>query len=109
MIACEFCGRSHRTEEQIGKCKLRAQKKTEALEKKRRDHERRLHNQEKYPPAQVIVEALRGPYKGGRILPGSFAKAVAVLNRDYPPPPGKAKWTLMDAVELDNRRLNWPV
>jgi hypothetical protein len=109
VIACGTCGRTHRVEAQVGKCKLRAQKKEEALEKKRRDHERRLRNQATKPEAEVIVEALRGPYKAGRVLPGSFAKAVAVLNRDYPPPPGKAKWTVVDAVELDNRRLTWPM
>jgi hypothetical protein len=109
VIACGTCGRTHRTEEAIEKCKARAVKKEAALEKKREDAERRLRNQEAKPPAEVILESLRGSYSRGRISPGSFWRALSTLNKDYPPPPGKKEWTLVDVVELDNRRLvGWP-
>lgn len=96
---CDYCDKSHRTEEALEKCKVRAERR-EAREKKvAADKARRESNARNVPPAQFIRERMA--------MGGNWTNVVAFLNREYPPPPNKPKWDLATVIELDSQRLKW--
>ncbi|MGI0013633.1 MAG: hypothetical protein ACREBU_09360 [Nitrososphaera sp.] len=77
---------------------------------KRQDAERRLQNARAKPIERVIVETQYSKYQHGKLgESGSLFKAVARLKRDYPPPAPNEEWDIVKVIQVDNRRLSWPL
>jgi hypothetical protein len=98
MIPCPTCSRTHRDEEAIEKCKVRAERRAEREAAKKADVERRLKNRKALPEEKFIQRSVREGLFWDRIVSG--------LNKDYPVRE-QGKWTLWDVVEQDSKSLNW--
>lgn len=96
MTKCPHCKHSHRTEEQIEKCKARAEKRVAREEARKADERRREKNRKKMPEERFITDAM------GRGL--QWDRIVSTLNKDYPIPE-EGKWTLWRMVEVDSVNL----
>ena len=101
MVACQYCGKGHRSEEAQAACEAKASRAADRVQKTQEDRARREATALAEPPAKYILR---------RLLVGTpWVNIIAGLNREYPgPPSGGTKWTLVDAVALDSERLHWP-
>jgi len=99
VIDCEFCGKRHRTEEQIAKCKARAERAVALANKRETERLRREHNLEKIPVSSLVRQMRR--FAGE-----PYEKIVARLKKDYPPP--YDTWGVYEVVEEYAKLLNWP-
>lgn len=104
MIDCETCGKRHRDEELVAKCKLRAEKRAEREAARQADIERRFKNRKDLPIHKFIARGMAEgrPWEG----PNSI---LSGLKKDYPPPWGGLikgrEWTIWDMIEVDSRNL----
>jgi hypothetical protein len=78
LIECEVCGKSHRTEDALEKCKARAERALLRVAKKSFESDRRRANLE----AESVRDYVFRRLKEG----GAWVNVVAGLKRDYPPP-----------------------
>lgn len=101
MIECESCGKRHRTQEGVARCRERAERTAARLEKRVQDYERRVQNWSTEPPPQFIRRRLRDGV--------NFDRVVSDLNKDYPPPEGEDRWSLWNVVYTDSERFDWGV
>jgi reverse gyrase len=98
---CPTCEKSHRDEEAIAKCKVRAERRAEREAAKKVDVERRLKNRKDLPETAFIRQSVTEAKQWERIVSG--------LNKDYPIRE-QGKWTLYEVVEEDSKNLlgTWP-
>lgn len=97
-FACESCGRTHRTEEAVEKCRTRLEKQAAVQEKRRAEAERRLLNSQAVPWWEYVVQGRREGLRWDQV--SSFIK------KNYPKGTPNDLWSLALAYAED---LNWPV
>lgn len=102
MWDCPACGKRHRKQEALERCKARARRR-EVLEKKRRiDAARRLANRKRESESAYI----RRRYCGFEGAPA--VRVAAELNREYPPREDGKKWTWFEVLQEHISHMNWP-
>lgn len=100
-VPCRHCSRSHRDEEGIEKCKLRAERREAREAAKKKDTERRAKNLKKLSVEKYVALKMREGLYWDRIVAG--------LNKDYPIRE-QGKWTLWEVIAIDSVNLlkTWP-
>ena len=99
LIACPTCKKSHRDEEAIEKCKVRAERKRKREADAKAEVKRRMSNRKDLPEEAFLRREVS---KGTQ-----WDFIVSRLNKDYPIR-DEGKWTLYEVVEADSKALNWP-
>ncbi len=100
LINCESCGRTHRDQAQIEKCKTRKEKADIRAAKHAKNQEARASRQEAEPPKMYIIRRRK---EGAR-----WNTIVAELNREYFPPKPGARWSIVEVIDLHSQTLRWP-
>lgn len=99
MIQCETCGKRHKTEALVEKCKAKAERAAALHAKREAERERREKNLERESPHELVGRMRR--YEGQ-----PYEKIVAALKKDYPPPYNT--WGVYEVVVEYATMLNWP-
>lgn len=100
MIDCDVCGKRHKNEGLIAKCKQRAERAAARAEKINAERERRVNNLVDTPVTDLI-------YQVRRLHGQPYEKIVAKLKKDYPPP--YQTWGVYEVITEYAKMLNWPI
>lgn len=100
MIDCPICERRHKTIELIERCAERQLAREAREEKRAGEVARRAANAVAVPVDQFVRAQNR--------MGAAWVNSIAALNREYPPPEGKTRWTILEFAEIYAAALNWP-
>jgi hypothetical protein len=103
VIECKHCGKRHRTNELVEKCRARAERREKRDRKKAQDGRRRALNARRLQPVDLICEMRREEY--------AYNKIAARLKRDYPvrcPDCYPRGWDTISVIILHSPAHVWP-